>query len=98
MVNKRMEFEEVQNGVIYLFPLPNQTSLIILLQSNLRSRCGIAIKSEKMPSNIISGIDGKLAQITDNTPNNQNIKTEKAVCASGLFGSGRCGDKLILLP
>ena len=88
----------MQNGVIYLFPLPNQTSLIILLQSNLRSRCGIAIESEKMPSNIISGIDGKLAQITDNTPNNQNIKTEKAVCASGLFGSGRCGDKLILLP
>ena len=98
MANKRMEFEGMQNGVIYLFPLPNQTSLIILLQSNLRNRCGIAIKSEKMSSNIISGIDGKLAQITDNTPNNQNIKTEKAVCASGLFGSGRCGDKLILLP
>ena len=30
-----------------------------------------------MPSNIISEIDGKLAQITDNTPNNQNIKDEK---------------------
>ena len=49
----------------------------IYSQIALVQLCGIAIKSEKMPSNIISEIDGKLAQITDNTPNNQNIKDEK---------------------
>lgn len=34
-------------------------------------------KSEKMLSNIIPEIDGKLPLSTDNIPNNQNIKTEK---------------------